>query len=141
MTDEEKAIEFKSTPENFEKEESGIKNNTLRGNDDSDIRFQTLKRWSESGKYGIIRIKRTTDGKTFERKIRDATCWLNLWIITWDDNQFEKGIQRGREEVLGKVEKKGKWNTTKYEDGMVAMTFLSIEKSVFEAMKSKRGEE
>lgn len=77
-------VEFKSTPENYKKEKSGLKPNTLRKIDQNDDRFITLR---DKGKidYKFIDIKiiNTRTGKSFEREITDYTEYDGYAIISW----------------------------------------------------------
>ena len=74
-------IEFKSNEENFEKEISGIKSNTLRKVDNLDQRFGMLKLMASTKIYG--RIKITCGIANFIRNITDITYWDNYVIISW----------------------------------------------------------
>lgn len=72
-------VEFKSVPENYEKEKNGRKPNTVRVLDLWDMRFLFLSLKSPQ----IIRIKNTKTGETFARKITDITFWNGEFIISW----------------------------------------------------------
>ena len=74
----EKRIRFKSKPENFAKEEKGLKSNTIRFTDD-----WTDERWNKFHKATIVTIQRTTDNKLFHRPIKDKTIYGNIAIISW----------------------------------------------------------
>ena len=62
-------IFVKSTPDNYEKEKSGIKNNTVRRLDGKDT----------------IAITNTETGDFFIRNIKDITTYKDLIIITFDE--------------------------------------------------------
>ncbi len=76
-------IRFKSTPENYQKELIGLKNNTVRKADDKDARFCTLKGFISGATFLEIEIEKTTTGEYFTRTIKDVTFWEDLVIITW----------------------------------------------------------
>jgi hypothetical protein len=79
-------IEFKSIPEMYYKEKSGVKNNTLRKVDKSDIRFRKLKDIEKStpDEHDMIRILRSDNIQDyFYRQIKDVTFWDGWCIITW----------------------------------------------------------
>ena len=81
-------IEFKSTPDMFEKEQSGIKNNTVRFvNKDEDKKILAT-----IGNIKSIRIINTKDimcENSFVRTITDITRYVNpddlkiIYIFTW----------------------------------------------------------
>lgn len=72
-------IEFKSSPEFFDDECSGVKNNTARFTDDwgsarfADFNFATH-----------IKIINSETKECFIRKIRHKCRYKNLAIITWE---------------------------------------------------------
>ena len=57
----------KSIPENFEKEKSGVKSNTVRELDGNDI----------------ITILNTETGESIERKITDISVWKGKLLISF----------------------------------------------------------
>lgn len=59
-------IYVKSYPENYEKEESGRKSNTIRMLDGNDI----------------IEVLNTETGKTFTRTIKDITVYKGIIVIS-----------------------------------------------------------
>lgn len=71
-------VQFKSTPENFEKEKSGAKSNTIRNIDEKDERFALLRRGCKR-----IRIVKTDLSESFERYVTDYTEWEGYAIISW----------------------------------------------------------
>jgi hypothetical protein len=73
-------IQFKSNPENYEKERTGIKNNTVRKVTNED-KFQLLK--TIPAKNLEIRIINTDTNSDFYRKVQDVTFWEDLVIITF----------------------------------------------------------
>jgi len=75
---EDKTIKFKSNPEYYEKEESGLKPNTVRKMDD-----WTSERRQKCRDAEFIKIVNTETGKHFIRKITDKTYMINLVIISW----------------------------------------------------------
>lgn len=84
-------VTFKSFPEYYEKEKSGIKNNTVRRWEMFDKRFETLALF-EIGhiKELFIEIVNTETKESFIRKVRDVSSFgiggVNF-IITWDDKE------------------------------------------------------
>jgi len=82
-------VEFKSNPENFEKEKSGIKCNTVRipapTGKGMDERFLQIT----SQRTHKIKIINSETGESFIRDITDVTIWKGIWIISWRDaNEF-----------------------------------------------------
>jgi hypothetical protein len=81
-------VEFKSDPYFFDKEKTDIKNNTIRKTIDyrGDHRFDKLLAFKEKINDNDLYIKIVNSrDKTlfFERKIRDVSCYRDLFIITW----------------------------------------------------------
>lgn len=91
---------FKSDPENYKKEELGVKNNTLRWIEKEDPRLQAIldiKDYLEAGiikgwmielkKAGFdnpqIMISNARSNHFFVRDIKDVTFWKGWCIITW----------------------------------------------------------
>lgn len=77
-------VSFKSIKENYDKEKSGVKPNTVRVVDNSDSRFYGTK------SYKIIRIVLADNPEEFfEREIQDITFYTNkhpeftVCIISW----------------------------------------------------------
>lgn len=78
-----KPVRFKSTQENFSKEISGIKCNTLRNKDPRDARYRILKECMAKKEYGRIEIQNTETGAIFSRQITDVTTHRDWYIISW----------------------------------------------------------
>lgn len=82
-----KTIKVKSTPDNWRKEYTGIKNNTLRtfgkGLKDT-IRKEILDDYI-NGKWNLINIEveNTHTSEVFTRSVRDVTKYKQWYIITW----------------------------------------------------------
>lgn len=79
---------FKSTGENFKKEYSDVKNNTVRKVDMSKEKFKNLKKLADNNWYynEWIRIAWADNSEVFfDRKIRDITFWDDICIITWKE--------------------------------------------------------
>lgn len=82
-------IIFKSTPDNFRKEKSGRKRNTVRKVDFNDDRFTELISRSddkEKGyhlRYGSIGIQDTETGEIFRRRLTDITYFEGYLILSW----------------------------------------------------------
>lgn len=77
-------IEFKSLPIYFDKERSGVKNNTVRELSTEDDRYKVLVKrpldlW--------IKIINSENGRYFLRKIRDVSIFKKLIIITWEHKE------------------------------------------------------
>jgi hypothetical protein len=75
-------LEFKSTPENWRKEQDGSKQNTVRKVDKEDVRFQQLMLWHPRFLWQINIINTQTE-ETFSRIISDVTFWEDVVIISW----------------------------------------------------------
>jgi len=79
-------IIFKSPPDHWEKEHSGLKSNT--------VRYLNADEWDElkAGDVQYISIVNTEDGHTFHRKIMDTTCAIiegqPVFVFSWDHSQF-----------------------------------------------------
>ena len=63
----------------YEKEESGIKPNTIR--ELSPLREAMLLMATH------VRIRRGYTDKSFLRKITDKTKWNGIWIVSWNPNE------------------------------------------------------
>lgn len=74
------SIKFKSTPENYHKEETGTKNNTVREMKDWDY-----KRVRSLVNASFVIITNSDTLKSFKRRISDKTVYNGLVIITWFD--------------------------------------------------------
>ena len=74
-------LKFKSTPDNYAKEITGVKSNTVR-KDDTDERFVILENW-ESGDPLKIKIENTETKGSFVRKVTDVTYFDGYYIISW----------------------------------------------------------
>lgn len=76
-------VSFKSTINFYEKEKKGIKNNTVRFEDNSE-RFNKLKAF-EKGEIKNLKIKIELKDKdeSFIRQIQDVSIYENIFIITW----------------------------------------------------------
>ena len=84
-------VTFKSFPEYYEKEKSGIKNNTVRRWKIFDERFEILEQFENGFIENLfIEIVNTETKESFIRKVRDVTHFgiggVNF-IITWDDKE------------------------------------------------------
>lgn len=82
-------IEFKSSPEYYNKEKAGVKPNTVRNIDINDRRFQLLIWQMIEKKYGKITLK-TIHGHEFTRQIQDISVWGNIMIISWEHTTASK---------------------------------------------------
>lgn len=71
-------IAFKSTPENYDKEKSGRKPNTIRKIDTKDLRFKLLRQG-----YKRIVIIKYDGSESFQRYITDYTEFEGWGIISW----------------------------------------------------------
>ena len=88
-------IEFKSLPEYFAKEKSGVKNNTVRIVDIADARFKILSEHNCGERDLEIVIENKDTGEKFKRTLKDVTFFnagntadgerneISLVIITW----------------------------------------------------------
>jgi len=85
-------IEFKSNEDNYIKEHSGKKSNTVRLIDD-DERFKKLWKMQMSGDYGKIKIINSNIKDCsvfFVRQITDCTFWKDVCIISWSTNENDE---------------------------------------------------
>ncbi len=73
-----KIANFISTFEMYDKEESGIKPNT--------VRISTPRTDKKLKGATHVRIFRGYTGKFFTRKITDKTKWSEQWIVSWNPN-------------------------------------------------------
>ncbi len=78
-TKPDEVIEFISTFEMYEKEESGKKPNT--------VRIITFAKEQKLKEATHIRIRKGYTKHFFIRKITDKTKWRNDWIISWNPNE------------------------------------------------------
>ncbi|MGV9142027.1 MAG: hypothetical protein ACOC1X_03725 [Promethearchaeota archaeon] len=81
-------LKFKSTPENYEKEKSGLKPNTVRkfGYFEEDKRESILIDYMNDkiNNLGILIVNSET-GDSFVRTIKDVTKWKGEYIISWEE--------------------------------------------------------
>lgn len=83
-------IQFKSTPDNYWKEHSGRKSNTLRKVDENDERFIKLKRMGVTEDYGKIQIIQADDDEEstfFIRYITSVVFYDGHCIISWRSDE------------------------------------------------------
>ena len=77
-------IGFNSTEENFNKEISGKKTNTLRKFELPDNRETILKRYMAGDiKKLKIQICKVDTRQSFIRTVKDVTFWQGWYIISW----------------------------------------------------------
>jgi hypothetical protein len=81
MKDE--VVEFKSTLNNYLKELSGLKPNTIRRLPIGDEREEILRRWEIVGDCGQIKIRNSLTKEYFTRNVSDVTIWEDIIIISW----------------------------------------------------------
>jgi len=79
-------IIFKSTPDHWEKEHSGVKPNT--------VRYLNADEWDEfkAGDVQYISIVHVDNGQIFHRMLMDVTCAIvgkqPVFIFSWDHSKF-----------------------------------------------------
>lgn len=96
QTKEKIIIWFKSTPENFEKEKSGVKPNTIRNHLDWNLdRIELYEKATHVG------IRHTQDKDSFIRKITDKTSYDVNKIISWNPN--EESLTKAREDLIKEI--------------------------------------
>ena len=82
-----KTIRFKSTPVNWNKENLGLKRNTIRKRDpkeSNDERFDILDGWICANVEDLtVEIENTNTCKYFSRRVLDVTRWEGIYIISW----------------------------------------------------------
>lgn len=77
-------IEFKTFPEIWIKEESGLKPNTLRIYNKQDKRFKILSEFAKGNLKELdIKIINGENSKSFIRSVKDVTFWDDYVIISW----------------------------------------------------------
>lgn len=79
-----KTISFKSIEPNFRVEYLGLKSNTLREIDISDIRDKVIQEWLD-GDFSMLNIEiiNPKSGEKFTREVTDITQWKGWTIISW----------------------------------------------------------
>jgi len=82
-TNKDRIVVFKSIPEMYEREKDGRKPNTIRKVYYPSTRFDTLRKWAKSGKYGKITIIKNTLDEEFTRQITDYIEWDGYAVISW----------------------------------------------------------
>lgn len=73
-------VAFRSDYQNYSKEESGIKNNTMRKIDLTDERFQLLRK----GEVTHIMIHHVNGEFSFLRPLKDYTEYEGWCVSTWE---------------------------------------------------------
>jgi len=79
-------IIFKSMPDHWEKEHSGVKPNTMR--------YLNANEWDEfkAGDVQYISVINTETYHTFHRKLMDVTCAViegqPVFVFSWDHSKF-----------------------------------------------------
>lgn len=77
-------ISFKSVDPYYSKEESGIKNNTIRAIKQGDERLEAINSFI-AGEFGVyIKIENPIANKSFVRTVKDISLYKSLYIITWE---------------------------------------------------------
>ena len=87
-------VRFKSESPFYEKEESGLKPNTVRKLTKDDKRLDKLIRWSENKEYGLIFIIHADKKCHFIRKVTDVTFWQDIVIISWRHPRVQENMVR-----------------------------------------------
>ncbi len=80
-------IKFYSTEDNFIKEQSGQKPNTVRKVDMDDERFNILHAWVGYNNFDLWVVITNSCNKTeyFARQVKDVTFFDGYVIISWRD--------------------------------------------------------
>ena len=94
-TSEESDIEFISAFEMYNKEESGVKPNTLRD----------IACFDRAKKATHVRIRKGYTKIFFRRKITDVTLWGRNIIISWNPNEDGKCLPADKAVLIEDVEK------------------------------------
>jgi len=78
-------VKFKSNPEMYAKEISGLKPNTLRKPDViNDERFLLIEEYRRGDRVLlVIEIFNTITGESFRRLVDDVSYWDGYYIISW----------------------------------------------------------
>ena len=82
-------VRYKSEKENFDKEKSGVKSNTIRKIDATDERTLKLR----SGKVTHIELECVLDGEVIERAVTDYTEWDGIGIISWSSSSLQNSLK------------------------------------------------
>lgn len=92
-------LSFKSTPDNFAEEKSGLKAYTIRDIEESDERHKLLF----IGNPKTIEIRNTETGEWFTRTILRKLHWpkrligvhpVHTWVISWDGQEKNEGERK-----------------------------------------------
>lgn len=79
-------VSFKSTPENYRKEYSGLKRNTVRKKsmEEEDVRFEILDKFIENNINHLkIEICNSINNECFSKQVTDVTKFDGYYIISW----------------------------------------------------------
>jgi len=76
-------VRFKSIQENYDKEKSGAKSNTVRIIQLPDLRIDYLRAGAS-----MVEITLPDGSGAFQRHITDYTEWNGLAIISWDSREI-----------------------------------------------------
>lgn len=132
-------VEYKSTPENYENEESGVKPNTVRLIDGPDPRVLSL----QSGEAKRIRITKTTDGSWFERTITNVTFFNNhviiSWLPPWAETAKLKLLADGLENYVLGVIGRGGWTSTEFGEARDELLAEIESRAIKKIMHDNRG--
>lgn len=79
-----KRITFKSVDPYYSKEESGIKNNTIRAIKHDDDRLKAINIFMSREDKIYIKIQNPITNKSFTRVVKDISLYKSLYIITWE---------------------------------------------------------
>lgn len=85
-------VTFKSFPEYYEKEKSGIKNNIIVfvSEENSDICKTLCSYFGELINELEVEIVNPKTKESFIRKVRDVSYYNRTYVITWDDKEVQK---------------------------------------------------
>lgn len=79
-----KRITFSSVEPYYSKEESGIKNNTIRTIKQEDDRLKAINSFIAGENKICIKIENPITNKSFTRVVKDISIYKSLYIITWE---------------------------------------------------------
>lgn len=125
---EKKTVRFKSVPENFEKEKSGLKPNTVRHFDEGekDVREELLNAKAATH----IEIVNSETGEIFEREISDITYWDEQYVISWlrepEYIGYKTKVEKAQEQEVLIVEKNHEGLRVSEEKAFLALMLMGL---------------
>jgi hypothetical protein len=85
-------VKFKSNNSFYFKEKDGTKNNTVKLEENCDVRFNILDEYIK-GKWNRLVVQIHLVGQKhelFQRIVKDVSFYEGIYIITWEDHKNKK---------------------------------------------------